>query len=118
MAKRIQALAAKPPTTLPWRTVRDAIADLPDPRTRAAAGIRDHKFQDGAKVYPGHTGSPLDQPAKTIRVDFKGAVPDTFKVGAEVIVEGGMADTPEGKVFTANTLITKCPSKYEKQNRG
>jgi DNA (cytosine-5)-methyltransferase 1 len=72
MVKRIQALAAKPPVTLPWRTVRDAIADLPDPRLRAAMHIRDHKFQDGAKVYPGHTGSPLDQPAKTIKAGSHG----------------------------------------------
>lgn len=71
-AKRIQALTAKPPQTLPWRTVRDALADLPDPRSREAKKIRDHKFQDGAKVYPGHTGSPLDQPAKTIKAGDHG----------------------------------------------
>jgi len=42
-------------------------------------------------------------------------VPDTFKPGAEVIVEGGF-DSASG-VFGANSLMTKCPSKYEKQNR-
>jgi len=92
LAKRIQALALKKPLTLPWRTVRDAIADLPDPRTRAASAIQDHKFQDGAKVYPGHTGSPLDQPAKTIKAGDHG-------------VPGGenMMVLPDGKVryFTA-----------------
>ncbi|MCZ8395731.1 DNA cytosine methyltransferase [Achromobacter ruhlandii] len=72
LAKRIQALTAKPPSTLPWRTVRDAIADLPNPRSHEAARIRDHKFQDGAKIYPGHTGSPLDQPAKTIKAGDHG----------------------------------------------
>ena len=50
-----------------------------------------------------------DQAAKTIRVDFKGAVPDTFKPGAEVIVEGGV--NPASGDFAANTLMTKCPSK-------
>lgn len=59
-----------------------------------------------------------DNPGQTMRVSYRGAVPDTFKAGAEVIVEGGLSDTPEGKVFKASTLITKCPSKYEKQNRG
>ena len=72
MAKRIQKLAANPPPALPWRTVRDALADLPDPRTRSSHGIRDHRFQDGAKAYPGHTGSPLDQPAKTIKAGDHG----------------------------------------------
>ena len=54
-----------------------------------------------------------DQAAKTIRVDFKGAVPDTFKPGVEVIVEGGV--NPASGAFAANTLMTKCPSKYEQQ---
>lgn len=56
-----------------------------------------------------------ENPGQTMLVDYKGAVPDTFKPGAEVIVEGGL-DTAS-RVFTAATLITKCPSKYEKQNR-
>jgi cytochrome c-type biogenesis protein CcmE len=56
-----------------------------------------------------------DNTAKTLWVDYRGAVPDTFKPGAEVIVEGGF-DAARG-VFGANTLMTKCPSKYEKQNR-
>lgn len=54
-----------------------------------------------------------DNPALTMNVSYRGAVPDTFKVGAEVIVEGGMA----GQRFAAKTLMTKCPSKYQKENR-
>lgn len=57
-----------------------------------------------------------DQAGKTIRVDFRGAVPDTFKPGVEVIVEGGI--NPASGAFAANTLMTKCPSKYQKENRG
>lgn len=57
-----------------------------------------------------------DNPGQTLRVTYRGAVPDAFKAGAEVIVEGGLDGA--GKTFTASTLITKCPSKYEKQNRG
>ncbi|GFK94276.1 Cytochrome c-type biogenesis protein CcmE [Fundidesulfovibrio magnetotacticus] len=56
-----------------------------------------------------------DDPAKTIPVDYKGAVPDTFKPGVEVIVEGGVKSP--GGVFGASTLMTKCPSKYQKENR-
>jgi len=52
---------------LPWRTVRDAIHDLPDPQTAASSNIYNHLFQDGARVYLGHTGSPLDMPAKTLK---------------------------------------------------
>ncbi|MFY4614036.1 DNA cytosine methyltransferase, partial [Escherichia coli] len=58
--------------TLPWKTVRDAIADLPDPETKAAKMIRNHAFQAGARTYPGHTGSPLDLPAKTLKAGAHG----------------------------------------------
>jgi DNA (cytosine-5)-methyltransferase 1 len=57
---------------LPWRTVRDAIHDLPDPESSAAATIPDHRYQAGARIYPGHTGSPLDQAAKTIKAGDHG----------------------------------------------
>ena len=56
------------------------------------------------------------EPSQAIRVEYRGAVPDTFKPGAEVIVEGGMS--PEDKVFHASVLMTKCPSKYTQQSRG
>ena len=52
---------------------------------------------------------------QTIRIDYSGAVPDTFKEGVEVIVEGNFVDGH--KMFKATSLITKCPSKYEKENR-
>jgi len=55
-----------------WRTVRDAISDLPVPRTCACGDIINHRFQPGAKVYPGHTGSPLDEPAKTLKAGDHG----------------------------------------------
>ncbi|MCR5814910.1 MAG: cytochrome c maturation protein CcmE [Desulfovibrio sp.] len=55
-----------------------------------------------------------DNATVTIAVSYQGMIPDAFKAGAEVIVEGGMnAD----KSFQAKTLMTKCPSKYQKENR-
>ncbi|WP_310409950.1 DNA (cytosine-5-)-methyltransferase [Chamaesiphon sp. OTE_8_metabat_110] len=58
------------PATMPWQTVRDAIGNLPDPRIDR--GIKDHLFHDGARIYPGHTGSILDAPAKTIKAGDRG----------------------------------------------
>lgn len=55
-----------------WRTVRDAIADLPDPRVDGVPGWLNHVRQDGARSYPGHTGSPLDLPAKTLKAGAHG----------------------------------------------
>lgn len=90
-ARRVAALSGSliPPMERPWRTVRDAIASLPPPES---PGINNHRLQLGARAYPGHTGSPLDMPAKTLKAGDHG-------------VPGGenMLVTPEGEMryFTA-----------------
>lgn len=63
------------PSTKAWRTVRDAIVNLPDPErepTKVRRTISNHKFQPGARSYHGHTGSPLDEPAKTLKAGVHG----------------------------------------------
>ena len=50
-------------------------------------------------------------PAKSMRVRYRGIIPDTFKPGVEVIVEGGLQ--AHNDLFVAKTLMTKCPSKYQ-----
>jgi DNA (cytosine-5)-methyltransferase 1 len=57
---------------LPWGTVRDAIADLPDPQKHLRSKVPNHLFNPGARSYPGHTGSPLDEPAKTLKAGDHG----------------------------------------------
>jgi DNA (cytosine-5)-methyltransferase 1 len=59
---------------LPWRTVRDALQGLPDPQfnPRQSAQFLNHHYQSGAKAYPGHTGSPLDLPAKALKAGVHG----------------------------------------------
>lgn len=85
---RGMSLSARP-RSAPWMTTRDAIVDLPDPekKWRMAEKYPDHKFQPGARSYPGHTGSPLDEPAKTLKAGVHG-------------VPGGenMLQKPEGGV--------------------
>jgi cytochrome c-type biogenesis protein CcmE len=46
----------------------------------------------------------------SVPVVYKGSVPDLFKTGREVVVDGKL----QGGVFVAvpDTLVTKCPSKY------
>ncbi len=62
------------PSGLPWTTVRDAIHGLPDPEYDVTSGelFADHRFQSGARSYVGHTGSPLDEPAKTLKAGVHG----------------------------------------------
>lgn len=61
-----------PPETAAWRTVRDALLGLPDPESRVARDFPDHRYQPGARSYAGHTGSPLDAPAKTLKAGDHG----------------------------------------------
>jgi DNA (cytosine-5)-methyltransferase 1 len=58
---------------LPWRTIRDAICDLPDPESMFDRHtILNHDFRPGARTYPGHTGSPFDEPAKALKAGDHG----------------------------------------------
>ena len=60
-----------PPQKKPWKTVRDALQGLPAPH-ESGNTYDEHKIREGAKEYPGHTGSDLDQPSKTIKAGSHG----------------------------------------------
>jgi DNA (cytosine-5)-methyltransferase 1 len=55
-----------------WATVRDAISDLPDPEKYPNNTIANHWLNPGARSYKGHTGSRLDEPAKTLKAGDHG----------------------------------------------
>ncbi len=55
-----------------WRTVRDAISDLPEPGAEPDRDFPNHQLNPGARRYPGHTGSPIDWPAKTLKAGVHG----------------------------------------------
>ena len=57
---------------LPWRTVRDALKDVPEPLIGGVKGWKNHVLQPGARAYPGHTGSPLDEPSKALKAGGHG----------------------------------------------
>lgn len=62
------------PLQKPWVTVRDTISNLPRPskkREPEEPGL-DHFFIPGARSYVGHTGSPSDEPAKTLKAGDHG----------------------------------------------
>ena len=53
----------------PWLTTRDAISSLRDTLPDA---VTNHEFRAGARSYPGHTGSDLDLPSKTLKAGVHG----------------------------------------------
>ena len=66
LVERLRASGIEP-DGLAWVTVRDALLGLGEPDGKA-----NHVFQDGARVYTGHTGSPLDLPAKALKAGDHG----------------------------------------------
>ncbi len=61
------------PRLLPHLTVRDALAGLPAPTASACSAFHDHiAAPREARAYKGHTGSPIDEPSKTLRAGVHG----------------------------------------------
>ncbi|MEX0289944.1 MAG: DNA cytosine methyltransferase [Flavobacteriaceae bacterium] len=57
----------------PWNTIRTCLSDLPPPsRKGKSRKFSLHEYQPGARAYKGHTGSPYDQPSKTIKAGVNG----------------------------------------------
>lgn len=95
------------PLAFRWRTVRDALRGLPEPIDyREHVLFPNHVGNPGARSYPGHTGSPLDEPAKTLKAGVHG-------------VPGGenMLRKPDGTVryFTGREAarLQAFPDEYE-----
>jgi len=59
-----------PPPGVRYNTIRDALWGLPDPRSKH--DIPNHEFRNGARPYPGHTGSELDEPSKALKAGAHG----------------------------------------------
>ena len=77
------------------------------------------KFRVSGQVAPGSIQRDLGtlqflitEGGQQLPVRYKGPVPDIFRDGAEVVVEGRYQSAD---LFEASKLLTKCPSKYESQ---
>jgi DNA (cytosine-5)-methyltransferase 1 len=57
---------------LPWVTVRDALVGLPMAVSDEEDAWMNHWIIPGAREYPGHSGSSLDWPSKTIKAGVHG----------------------------------------------
>ena len=52
---------------------------------------------------------------QTLPVTYSGVVPDIFRPGVQVVVEGHYTGTGP---FQAQTLLAKCPSKFQSATAG
>jgi DNA (cytosine-5)-methyltransferase 1 len=73
--QRVYKLTQQPtffaPALKPWKTVRDQIGELPEPDLEGSFD-GEHTLREGAKAYPGHTGSYIDMPSKTLKAGDHG----------------------------------------------
>lgn len=56
---------------MPWVTLGEALKGIPEP-DEIGTFKEDHILRSGARIYDGHTGSPLNEPAKTIKAGAHG----------------------------------------------
>lgn len=74
--KKLDSLRSKygmfKPKLLPWATVRDAISDMPKPTAEGHPNFNQHILKLGARSYPGHTGSYIDEPSKALKAGDHG----------------------------------------------
>jgi DNA (cytosine-5)-methyltransferase 1 len=94
-----------PPSEFPWQTIRDAIGHLPYP-DKHGKYHPEHILREGARIYPGHTGSYIDLPSKAIKAGVHG-------------VPGGenMIKYPDGTVRYFTTFEAKKIQTFPDQYR-
>ena len=83
------------------------------------AAVKNSTFRIAGTVKPGSVIRNMEEmnlkftlagTGNELSVNYKGTIPDNFIEDGEVVVEG-MLDT--SGTFQANTLMTKCESKYK-----
>ena len=97
-----------------------------DPNARDGAPSRIHGYVAADSIHrnvdamqvrfrvqntPTHAGADSGTPLEVVLNSLE--TPDLFKDGAEVVIEGHLADADTGAVFEANKILAKCPSKFE-----
>jgi cytochrome c-type biogenesis protein CcmE len=72
------------------------------------------KVENGSVVKNSETNTlrftVASEDGTTLPVVYSGMVPDAFKQGSDVVVEGNLT---QAGTFEADSLLVKCPSKYE-----
>ncbi|WP_456385266.1 cytochrome c maturation protein CcmE [Desulfolithobacter sp.] len=104
-------------TGMYYQTVAEVLTDDSQPRQR---GVRiSGNVVDGTISYDQQNllltfaVKDMVDDSKTMLVRYNGVKPDAFKEDVEVILEGRYEKN--ANTFHAETLLAKCPSKYESE---
>ena len=90
-------------------TVSELRAQAPAGDVRVAGVVQDDVTRTDGGL---HVTFTENDGTASMPVDYKGTLPDIFKPGITVVVEGTLGD--DG-VFRARTLLAKCPSRFSTQ---
>ncbi|UCG39117.1 MAG: cytochrome c maturation protein CcmE [bacterium] len=97
-----------------YRTVSEVLngANIFDGRAIRISGevVEDTVAYDQEKLLLTFSVRDTDNRRVTMQARYEGVMPDAFKEGAEVILEGTYSQV--SNLFSATTLLAKCPSKY------
>ena len=94
-----------PPELKPWVTIRDALIGMPKEGDKTFYP-NEHIIREGAREYPGHTGSPIDEPSKTVKAGNHG-VP-----GGENMIKFANGEFRYFTIFEAKRIQT-FPDDYQ-----
>lgn len=101
--------ASLPQGTVYYQTVQELRQRPADPRpVRVAGAVAEGSIQRGAAE--SRLRFELLDGGDRLPVVYRGVVPDIFGPNIEVVVEG---QRDESGVFQAQTLLAKCPSRFE-----
>ncbi len=70
---------------------------------------KDYNYDSKSRMF---TFYMKDEQGNQMKVVFNGAIPNNFKSAQSLVVTGKYQDG----YFMANSILTKCPSKYQGQN--
>jgi cytochrome c-type biogenesis protein CcmE len=74
--------------------------------------------QEGTIVHNDQTQTVsfvIEDSKQTLQVTYSGVLPDIFRAGVQVVVEGHYSGSGP---FQAQTLLAKCPSKFQSATSG
>ncbi len=98
-------------TMVYYQTVSELKANGPQAgQVRVAGTVVDGSIQRDVKNVT--VNFTMSDAGGSLPVSYKGVPPDTFKDGADVVVEGRLDSSGS---FVATNMLAKCPSKYESE---